>query len=254
MPSLSQLRIVITRPLPQGHILGKKIATLGGQFLLVPTIEIADASDQALLHTPIQQLDKHDIAIFISPNAVQKALPIIQRYWPQWPVHVKVGAVGSSTAQALRHHNITVDICPDTEFSSEGLLALAALQTVHGQKIILFRGEGGRDLIATTLRERGAEVSEAISYRRMLPITDKPFDLSRENIDVIVCTSLNSLENLLALVGTRGRQWLLHIPLLVSSQRLAEAARTLGFINPPLIADNATDDALLKALITWAGE
>jgi len=240
MKPLFQIKVLITRPAQQGQILGEKIATLGGRFILLPTIEIAEASDQKLLQAQIQQLDKQDIAIFISPNAVQKTAPLIQ----QWPLKVKVGAVGSSTAETLHACHLPVDFYPTEKLSSEGLLALPALQQVSGKKIMLFQGEGGRELLATTLRQRGAEVTEVIAYRRILPAIAK---LPSEEVDIVICTSQTSLENLLTLVGER----LLNKPLLVSSQRLAEIASILGFIKPPLIADNATDEALIKALMTW---
>jgi uroporphyrinogen-III synthase len=251
MQKLKSLKVLVTRPLHQTQQLSTKITALGGQPILFPTIAIEDATDQEILYTHIQQLDKQNIAIFISPNAVQKTAPIIHQYWSPWPAAVKIGAIGISTAQALHACRLHADFYPKEKFSSEELIALPFLQSIANKKIIVFRGEGGRELLTDVLRQRGAEVTEAVTYRRVLPKQDLSTSLETIDCDVVVCTSQTSLQNLLILAGPVGRQRLLNMPLLVSSQRLAGFAHALGFVKSVLIADNASDDALIKTLINW---
>lgn len=249
--SLHGLRVLVTRPAHQAQMLCQLIEADGGKAVLLPTIEIADAIDQVALQTAIQALAENELAIFVSPNAVQKSVPIIQQYWQPWPAVVKVAAVGASSAQALRDNYLPVDFCPVKPFNSEGLLALSALQDVTNKRIIIFRGEGGRELLATTLRERGAKVREAIVYRRILPKLLVDVALLEKTIDIIICTSNTGLQNLLTLVGESARPWLQNMPLLVISERMAILAKTLGFVKAPLIADNATDVAIMTTLISY---
>lgn len=248
---LQQIGILITRPRHQAQTLCEKIAALGGQPLLFPTIEIIPAADQAQLQAQITQLPCYDLAIFISPNAVWHATPLIRAHWPNWPTTVKLAAIGNSTALALQHNHWPVDIYPQTQFNSEALLDLAALQNIHNKKIILFRGNDGRTLLADTLRARGAILSEAIVYQRTLPNTTLAMALSpaqKDAIKIILATSQAGLENLCTLVGDDSRQWLQNMPLLVISERLAHLATQLGFVHTPIVAANAGDEAIVKAL------
>lgn len=247
--SAGEFTVLVTRPIHQAHGLCEQITALGIKAILLPTIAIADVDNQAELHQQIQQLHECDIAIFISPNAVQKAAVMIQHYWPAWPQQVKTAAIGSSTAQALSALNWPVDFCPEQQFNSEGLLALPELQQVSGKKILLFRGEGGRELLATELKQRGAELTEIIVYRRVLPVIDRNAILTQlPNIKVIIVTSNAGLQNLCELVGEAGRELLLSKQLLVISVRMAEFAKQLGFIKTPLLASNATDESIIKVL------
>lgn len=146
--NLKNLTIVITRPKHQAQDLAEKITSLGGKTILFPTIDIADISDTTSLQNLIAQLKDFNLAIFISPNAVQKAAHFIKAQYNIWPHSVKIAAIGSSTAKALHDLGWRVDIYPVDKFNSETLLGLPALQHIAKQKIILFCGEGGRELIA----------------------------------------------------------------------------------------------------------
>src|SRR5690606_31962632 len=57
--------------------------------------------------------------------------------------------------------------------NSETLLRAPELQQVAGEKIIIFRGCGGRGYMGEILRERGAQVSYCELYERKLPGTAK---------------------------------------------------------------------------------
>lgn len=248
---LQKAKILITRPREQTQALSKQIKNLGGEVILLPTIEIVKTANQTLLEQEIKDLINYDLAIFISPNAVIYALPFIHKHWPTWPTSLKVGVIGESTGKKLYEQGIPVNFCPAQHFNSEAFLALPALQNIVGKKIILFKGEGGRELLASTLKARGAFVKEASVYRRQLPSEQMKLLLPKAQIDIIICTSYAGLQNLITIIGAKYRSWLLNMSLLVASERLAALAKNLGFVKSPLIADNATDTAIIDALITW---
>jgi uroporphyrinogen-III synthase len=229
--------VLITRPAQQAQSLCAAITRLGGQTLLLPTIAIADVQ---INRDQLQQLAQQDIAIFISVNAVQKTAGIIK----QWPAQCKIAAIGTATAQALCDLNWPVHIVPAEQFNSEALLAMPALQQVANKKIMLFRGEDGRELLANTLRARGARITEIVVYRRVLPVIDQLPNI--KNVHVIVCTSSAALQNLCKLFAA-DKQLLFNKKLLVSSHRMADFAQQLGFTKL-LIAANATNEAIVNTL------
>lgn len=248
---LQNTTILVTRPAHQSEQLRLQLSDLGAKVLLLPTIVINEPTDQSILSAQLLQLKDQDIAIFISPNAVIKALPRIKKIYSTWPSTVKIAAIGASTANKLEEQGLTVDFFPRQSFNSEGLLALPVLQSVTSKKLLIFRGEGGRPLLAETLRMRGAVVTEAVVYRREMPPLPKNLSLFEQNIDVVICTSNTGLQNLFEIVGQANRSRLQNMSLLVVSDRMAAMVQTLGFVKPPLIADNATDSAIIKSIINW---
>ncbi|MBL8406120.1 MAG: uroporphyrinogen-III synthase, partial [Dechloromonas sp.] len=151
--------IVVTRPQAQAAPLAEAIAAAGGSPLIFPLLEIAPASDPQPLADAVNRLADYALAVFISPNAVDHALPaILER--GSWPTTLLPAAVGQGTVRALAAHGVTGCIAPTERFDSEALLELAALadERVAGRRVAIFRGDGGRELLADTLRERGATV------------------------------------------------------------------------------------------------
>jgi len=245
MPTLENLTILNTRPAHQAQELNEKLATLGARVTSFPTIEITDAEDPLALQQAISNLKQYDIAIFISPNAVFKTFRLLPN---PWPARTKIAAVGAGTVKALNGAALPIAFYPPEQFNSEALLALPELQQVKSKKIILFRGKNGRELLADTLRNRGALVTNVDCYQRTLP---QNVPKLRIHPDIIICTSNTGLQNLVTLLDKQNQSWLFNTPLLVISQRMAEFAHKLGFVKPVLIADNASNKAILNTLISW---
>jgi len=247
MSQLADLCVLITRPSAQSEPLRALISAEGGQAIVLPTIEIMPVKQDVTLSYVKQQ----DLAIFVSPNAV---IMLDQNVKAQWPNSLQIVAVGAGTAAALKLAGLHVQHQPK-QFNSEALLKLPILQKVSEKRIVIFKGEGGRDLLATTLKERGALITEKVIYRRVLPKIDLKSalpDQLRKQINIIVCTSNTGLQNLVELISTANHKWLLNMPLLVISQRMANFACELGFVRMPLVAENATDEAIVKALLSFA--
>lgn len=250
MRPLDQVRVMVTRPAHQAARLCELIERQGGAVTLFPVLEILDPPDTGPLLELIDRLHEFDIAIFISVNAVSKALDLILPRRP-FPASITLAAVGARTGQALARIVRPADIVPRAGFNSEALLATDALRDVRGQRIVIFRGAGGRELIAETLRARGASVEYADVYRRAKPEGNADAllrDLENGDIDVITVTSNESLCNLIELVGNHAPA-LRAIPLVVIGARTAELARELGFDHTPGIAREASDEALIEAIM-----
>jgi len=245
IPALAGRAIVITRPAEQAQRLAELIATQGGQPILFPLLAIAPLDDYSTFDNTIAHLDSFDWAIFISSNAVQQGMPRVR---PPLPPKLRFAAIGSSTAAELAEFGVYQVLTPKQRFDSEHLLALPQMQEVADQRIVIFRGQGGRELLAEQLRERGAEVVFAECYRRVNPQTDAG-DLPRlwqnNQLHAVVVTSSEALRNLIALAGNA--EWLRSTLLCVNHPRIAELARSHGL--RVAVAEEPGDEAMLQCLI-----
>ncbi len=254
MPSgtdLNGLRVLVTRPAHQAGHLSDLITAAGGQPIRFPALAIRDLSASPAVQAQLDRLNQYHLAIFISPNAVYFGLAAITRYGGL-PSDIKLATVGKGSAVALEKAlGREADIVPATTYDSEGLLALPALQQVDGQRILILRGEGGRELLAETLRRRGATVDYLEVYRRECPAPEKRNQGWLEKTDIITITSSEALQNLVSLTAAAHRSQLLAKPLVVVSERTAALAQKLGFCHPALVAERAADEAIVQALIDW---
>ncbi len=228
--ALAGRRVVVTRPAGQAAHMAALIRAAGGEPLLFPALEIFDAADPQPALALIGRLETFDLAIFISANAVNKALALV-RGRRDWPPALRVATVGRGSERELRRHGFAAVIAPVERFDSEGLLDLPELKAVAGKRVVIFRGEGGRELLGDTLAARGAAVEYAECYRRGRPDAD-PAPLlalcARGELDAFAVTSSEALANLRDMLGEAGRQCFMHTPLFAPHARIAAAARTLG--------------------------
>ncbi|MDH5325394.1 MAG: uroporphyrinogen-III synthase [Gammaproteobacteria bacterium] len=250
MAVLDQHTIVVTRPAGQSQALCDRLRRSGASVLEFPVMTIVATEVTGFQHT-LEQLTGFDLAIFISANAVRYAC----KHIPRFPASLKVAAVGQASARALQEQGVNVDIFPKDVYNSEALLQLAPLQNVSGKNIVIFRGQGGRELLAQTLQQRGANVVYAEVYRRDKPQTPATalLDLwKKKQLDAIVITSNEGLQNLYDMVGETGRPFLRQTTLLLVSERARTLAQQLGCQGPLLVADKADDTAIHSTLINWA--
>ncbi len=224
-------RILVTRPAGQSAALASLIAAQGGAAISFPLIEILPVDDWQQLDDAIARLDQFALAIFISPNAVASSLPrlLARRRWPEDLLAV---AIGPGTAKSLAEGGITDVIVPQTRYDSEALLDLPQTHAdrVTGKKVLILRGNGGRELLAETLRARGATVECVTCYRRESPSDGAVImSLLRNNgLEALALSSSEGLRNLLDMLDTGSRELLLDLPVFVPHQRIAEEAARLG--------------------------
>ncbi|MET0205269.1 MAG: uroporphyrinogen-III synthase, partial [Casimicrobiaceae bacterium] len=192
-------------------------------------------------------LAAYDIAIFVSANAVEFGVGAPAR----WPSSLVPFAPGPGTAEALAAVGVTGARVPAERFDSEGLLALRELQDVKGRRVIVFRGDGGRELLGATLRERGAHVDYVACYRRAAPQSGADgliAALGEGRVHAVTITSSEGLDNLLAAVGDAGRASLAKLPVFVPHPRIALHAGERGLT---AIVTAGGDAGLVAGLREW---
>ena len=247
---LAGLKIAVTRPREQAAHLMQAIERFGGRALLFPLLEIAPAANQAALREQISRIAQFDLAIFISPNAVQYGMAAI-RTAGALPPSLKIATVGQGSAKALRELGVGDIIAPTENFDSEGLLALPELQDVAGWRVLIFRGDGGRELLGNTLTARGAIVEYVTCYRRSKPQLDAAA-LFDDAPDAITVTSSEALDHLWQMPDGNARTALRDLPLFVPHERIAELAHRQGWRQ--VLLTGAGDDGLVSGLVAWADQ
>jgi uroporphyrinogen-III synthase len=186
--------------------------------------------------------------VFISSNAVQQGMPRILAHFPRLPDTLRVAAIGPATAQELGRYGVEHVLTPANRFDSESLLALPELQDMRRQRVVIVRGVGGRELLAETLRERGAEVAFAECYQRVNPQHEASMlaELWQNGrLHAVVVTSSEALRNLLQLA--QEAPWLKGTLVCVNHARIAEAAQARGL--QTVLAEAPGDAAMLQCLI-----
>jgi len=237
---LNGLKVLVTRPAGQSASLIETIQAQGGVAHAFPLIEIHPVSQCS---ASLSRVNDYDLVIFVSRNAVECAWSFLS---VSQLASSQVAAVGQATAAALIQHGHPADIVPTYRYDSEGLLAMPELEYVSGKRILIVRGQGGREVLANSLRERGADVDYAEVYQRVP--TEQVLTYSSDDIDVIIITSSEALVHLQDIARQTGKTWLLAKPLLVIHERIAMRAGELGFKLNPVIAGQASEAALLDAL------
>ena len=170
--SLAAKHILMIRPQRQDDQLLSMLENTGVQvthtpvMAIEPIVESPEIESQQIKRQ-ILDIDNFHKAIFVSGNAADLAIEWIDKYWPMLPVGIEYFAVGESTAVRLKEADINA-LCPRGRQNSEALLQLEQLQQLENQRVIIFRGVGGREILAETLTARGARVEYCELYKRVV--------------------------------------------------------------------------------------
>ena len=251
--ALAARSIVITRPAGESQRLAALIRDAGGVPLICPAIEILDVPDVSALDAVIDRLDDFDLAIFISPSAVDKAMTRITAR-RTLPAKLRCAAIGPGGVRALQRFGVGEVISPQGRYDSESLLASPFMQTqaVSGQRVVIFRGDGGRDLLGDTLATRGATVEHVTCYRRGKPTFDAAPLLrtwAQGGVAAVIVTSSEGLRNFCERLGATGQTFMQQTLTVVPHPRIAAVARALGLSR--VVESPSGDDALVQTVLRY---
>jgi len=255
LKTLKDAHILVTRPLHQADNLCQLIVNSGGIAVRFPTLEIEGVHDFLSTKAIIANLNKYQKVVFISANAVNFALKAnggkIDNLDP-----TRVAAIGHATAQALKAANLLAGCIPESGFNTEALLAMPQMQMLRGQHCLIIRGQGGREELADSLRNKGVNVDYWETYKRIIPKIDISAVTSliyQNKLDAITITSSEALENLLTMLGKEQHQRLFCIALTVVSERIRDCATRMGF-KRIAVADNPSDSSILDTVTKLINE
>ncbi|MGV0963715.1 MAG: uroporphyrinogen-III synthase [Polynucleobacter sp.] len=266
---MSNKTIVITRPSGQARQLSEAMqASLVDsgftketfpQIISLPLLTIAPKGDDVLLEQITTALKTADLAIFVSPNAIECTMRLLEQSWQDFSDKpLPIGVMGGSSMAALKNHGIGIESNPTTvilpqsnaQWDSEGLWA--ELQKLNWDwstmKVIIFKGEGGRDWLADTLKHAGAQVEAFSVYARV------PLDFNSPAWNDI--HEMDFAKSLWLLTSSEAVRYLgqAKLPLDLATaicphHNIADAAEQIGF--GEVFTCEPGDEALIAASQAW---
>lgn len=228
------MTILITRPAPECYQLARQLNAAGISAIAQPLLDIQPGTQIPTLISQLNRLQPGDFLIAVSVHAVNLAHNYLTTQGASWPKNVHYMAVGHKTATALTECCGCDVLVPQSRCDSEGLLELSALAQaqVQSRRVLILRGNGGRELIYQTLQQRGAKVSYCETYlRSWIPLdgAQQCQEWQSRHVSALVITSGEQLAHLSSLIPDDNKAWFLQCHLFVPSQRIADQARMLGF-------------------------
>ena len=248
---LRNCTIVVTRPLAQAGSLIEKLETLGANVTHFPVIAISAAENNQQLLNQAKMLCSYDIAIFISRNAAIYGSELIKQTG-DWPPNTQIAAIGEGTVQQLQAQGLSTDIVASGVANSENLLSTQAMNSVNGKRIVIFRGNGGREKLADSLLKRGAVVDYIECYERKCPNINyntltRLWD--KNTLHGTISTSAAGLKNLYKMVKKDDLARLNTTPIYVISSTMVELCGNLGYKLIPIQMASARDDDVIEAVL-----
>lgn len=247
---MSPWRLLLTRPAEESALLASTLADAGVFSSSLPLLEIEPLPVTNAQRSLLANLDQYDAVIVVSKPAGRLGLKLIGEQWPHAPIQPWF-TVGAGTAQVLQEYGLDVS-WPEQGDDSEALLDLPRLQqaiALPGTRVLIMRGEEGRELLAERLRGQGASVDYLELYKRKLPhypVSTLIQRIEAERLNALVVSSGQGFEHLRQLAGDVWPQ-LSRLTLFVPSPRVAQLAREAG-ARTVVNCRGASAAALLAAL------
>ncbi len=244
IPPLAGASIIVTRPAADATALVRAAKLRGAVAVRLPGVSVKIIDDTTAARQALNTAKSASFWIFTSPNAVRYCLQLLGE--GSTSTLPAVLAVGAGTRRALARHGIAA-FAPSGTQNSEGLLAETVLADLNGKSIAIVDAPGGRDLLAPTLCERGAQVERIAVYRRLQPrLNARHFSTlaAAPRPWISLVSSSVILNHLCAALPADLRVRWQREALVVSSARLATEAQSLGFTDVHEAESALTSDLL----------
>lgn len=246
MAGLRGRRILLTRPKSQGTKLNEALEAAGARVLWIPVIELAALPLDDGARAVLGRLEEFDWCAFTSESGVRHFLDGLDSLGLRWPLRLRVAAVGKATAKALEGRDLRPDLVPE-EHAGRALADLL-MARVPPARILLPRGDQGREELADLLREAGWKVTPALCY------TNRPIALSpaqvfavEQGLDAAVFASPSAVRALWDQLPETARRVLAGAACIPIGPTTAEALRSAG-LEPAVIPESHTVEGVVAAL------
>jgi len=246
-------KILVTRARAQASELVERIRDQGGEAIEFPSIEIIKEADLNALYAAFQVISDYGWIIFTSVNAVDiffeelggMGIDIRQLQG------IKICAIGPATAAQLMKRGLVVDLMPE-EYRAEGIIMELNTLIKPGERILLPRARGARDILPVSLQQLGAIVDEVLIYQAAPASHINPANLQRirdGEVDYITFTSSSTVSNFVNIVGPQYvNTFNNRVKVACIGPITARTAEEHGF-TVDIMPDQYTIEALLEAII-----
>ncbi len=250
--SLSSKRVVITRAPRQSEELIEKLTALGAIPESLPLVAFAAPEDYRPLDAALDELENFDWIIFTSENAVRA---VVKRAGARGNLRNVAGrrsraaAVGPTTATAAERAGFFVDYQAQTH--SGAALAHELGERLRGQAVFLPRSDRANPDLPTLLKEYGAEVTEAVAYRTVIPVNldqEKVARIVAGESDAILFFSPTAVEHFLGVIGQSELHNLQQRTVLTAVGPITANALKQAGVDNMIVAADTTADAVIAAL------
>lgn len=239
---LSGRRVVVTRARAQAGRLSEALRALGAEAIEIPAIEIVPPASYGPLDGALTALSSYDWLIVTSANAVRAiaeraGLPEVRERF----AHLRIAAVGSATAEALRRAGLTAALVP-REYVAESLAAALHGEALRGKRVLLTRAELARDVVPDALRQAGAQVDVVDAYRNVMP--ESSVNALRDHYarnplpDAVTFTSSSTVAHFFALARRAGVE--------IQPERLRSAS--IGPVTSATLREHGVEPAIEAAV------
>ena len=196
-------RVLVTRTRKQASRLVQLLLEEGAEPVEFPAIEVMPPEDWAPLDRAIGALSAFQWAAFTSVNGVSAFFERLNLKGldARALAGIKVGAIGSATAQALLERGVRPDLVPET-FLSTQMVKVLSERGLAGQRVLLPRSDIAPRELAQALEECGAQLQEVVAYRTVKGGSQEEAVAALQGpVDVATFTSSSTVHNLVDLLG-----------------------------------------------------
>lgn len=233
-------RVFLLRTINQGSDMAETLASLGAEVIQLPMIRIVPNVEIQTDITP-RFLDAFDTIIFTSPNGVIQCLNALMHHGGDSRCFAgkRIVSIGPATTSALKAYGLMADITATT-YRSEGIID--HLQGhIQEATILIPTAQGARDILPTSLRQEGANVTVKALYQTMS--VSIPSGTSLRDNDIIAFTS-SSIARHFFESGLLTNQTI--VPVCIG-ELTADTVRRYTDI-PPIISSDASTHAMIEAI------
>jgi uroporphyrinogen-III synthase len=175
---------------------------LGAEVIFVPVIGIGPPSNPEPLRRAAEHCDGYDWIVFSSVNAVTAFAE--QLFRAGKCAKARVASVGAATRAAAEQHGFRVAVMPE-KYVAESLVGAMEGEALNGARVLIPGAAVTRDVIASELRKRGAQVDVVEAYRNTIPAdaAQRARDVFHEPYpDWVTFASSSAVDHLVVFVGT----------------------------------------------------
>ena len=223
MNRTKKIALISTRPQETNVQLSDELKNSEIKLLSFPLTEIHPLNNYQIFDGVIENIKTYQHIIFISTNAVHFFLERVKKLSLQIPKNLIFSSIGPTT-KLLLQKKLSVDVhSPIKTFDSEHLLKEKIYNNVEGQKILIIRGEGGRETLKNALEEKGAIVNYGECYVRKyvdIDLNQLKNDLVNYHHQFFLFSSTNSAKHFIDQLHNIETGWLQNIKIIVNHKKI----------------------------------
>jgi uroporphyrinogen-III synthase len=249
---LKDIGVLVTRPGDRGESLSQLIEKSGGRAIRFPVIDIVELDDFTLLDEVLGKIESYRLIVFVSVSSARAVVSRLKSLGGVIPNTTKIAAVGEQTAKICEQFGMEVGFYPRNQVNSEGLIEELSHFDFKDQRVVIFRGQDGREWLGSEMIARGARVEYVQSYERKLTsssIEKVLHSWRRGKLNHVIVTSASILEGLCTLLGEENRYLLKQSWVITISARLQVLCEAKGLVKV-VVAKNPSDGAVMECLVS----